>query len=120
VTLGQLDPGVVDSLYSKVGFPRQGSSATLMGRSWFLQSGAQTGHRFVAAYNGDSVQRTQAAAPADPKTTTTEVYGFTTTISSGSTQPGKVNRIAQRLVTCISHAKGDVNKIVVCQRKYVP
>jgi hypothetical protein len=48
------------------------------------------------------------------------VYRFTTTISSGSTQPGKVNRIAQRLVTCISHAQGDVNKIVVCQRKYVP
>jgi len=141
VTLGQLDPGVVDSLYSKVGFPRQGSSATLTGRSWFLQSGAQTGQRFVAAYNGDSVQRTQAAAPPDPKAasipssaqqttspassnapkaTTTEVYGFTTTISSGSTQLGKVNRIAQRLVTCISHAQGDVNKIVVCQRKYVP
>ena len=70
LTLGQVDPGVVDSLYSKVGFPRQGSSATLTGRSWFLQSGAQTGHRFVAAYNGNSVQRTQTAAPPDPKTTT--------------------------------------------------
>ena len=37
LTLGQVDPGVVDSLYRKVGFPRQGSSATLTGRSWFLR-----------------------------------------------------------------------------------
>ena len=130
----------MDRLYGKVGFPRQGSSATLTGRSWFLQSGAQPEHRFVAAYNGDSVQRTQAAAAPDPKTasvssstqttaptssngsrtTLTEVYGFTTTISSGSTKPGKVSRTAQRLVTCISHAQGDVSKIVVCQRKFVP
>lgn len=140
LTLAHLDAGVVDRLYGKVGFPHQGSSATLTGRSWFLQSGAQPEHRFVAAYNGDSVQRTQAAAAPDPKTasvpsptqttpppssngsktTLTEVYGFTTTISSGSTKPGKLSRTAQRLVTCISHAQGDVNKIVVCQRKYVP
>lgn len=32
LTLRQLDAGVVDRLYSKVGFPRQGSSATLTGR----------------------------------------------------------------------------------------
>ena len=121
VTLGQLDPGVVDALYRKVGFPRQGSSATLTGRSWFLESGAHTGHRFVAAYNGDSVQRTElAAAPAASEKTTTKVYSFNTTVSSGSTETGKVRRTAQRLVTCISHAQGDVNKIVVCQRKYVP
>jgi hypothetical protein len=31
-----------------------------------------------------------------------------------------VSRTAQRLVTCISHAQGDVSKIIVCQRKYVP
>ena len=67
LTLAQLDPGVVDRLYGKVGFPHQGSSATLTGRSWFLQSGAQPEHRFVAAYNGDSVQRTQAAAAPDPE-----------------------------------------------------
>ena len=140
LTLGQVDPGVVDRLYSKVGFPRQGSSATLTGRSWFLESGAQTGHRFIAAYNGDTVQRTQADAPPDPKNatiassahattptpsnaskaTTTTVYSFTTTISSGSTKPGKVTRTTQRLVTCIAHAQGDVNKIAACQRKFVP
>ena len=70
LTLRQLDPGVVDRLYSKVGFPRVGSSATLTGRSWFLASGAQPEHRFVAAYSGAGVQRTQAAAPPDPKTAT--------------------------------------------------
>ena len=107
VTLGQVDPGVVDSLYGKVGFPRQGSSATLTGRSWFLESGAHPEHRFVAAYSGGELQRTQAAAPPDPNTatipastqartpplsngskaTSRTVYSFTTTISSGSTKP---------------------------------
>jgi hypothetical protein len=140
LTLAQVDPDVGDRLYSKVGFPHQGSSATLTGRSWFLESGAHTEHRYVAQYDGDSVQRTQAAAAPDPKTasvpaptqttapassngskaTTRTVYSFTTTISSGSTKSGKANGTAQRLVTCISHAQGDVNKIVVCQRKYVP
>lgn len=127
LTLGQVDPGVVDRLYSKVGFPRQGSGATLTGRSWFLESGAQPEHRFVAAYNGGALQRTQAAAPPDPKTatvpptraTTTTVYSFTATISSGS-KPGKANSTTQRLVACIARARGDVNKIAVCQRKFVP
>ena len=119
VTLGQIDPGVVDSLYSKVGFPRQGSGATLTGRSWFLQSGAQPEHRFTAAYSGGGLQRTEAAAPPDPntatipssrqartptssngpKTTSRTVYSFTTTISSGSTKPGKLNGTTQRLMT---------------------
>ncbi len=139
LTLGQLDPGVVDRLYSKIGFPRQGSGATLTGRSWFLESGAQPEHRFLAAYNGGALQRTQAAAPPDPKTatihpstqvraptssngsnaTTTTVYSFTTTISSGS-KPGKANSTTQRLVACIARARGDLNKIAVCQRKFVP
>ena len=57
LTLGQVDPGVVDSLYHRVGFPRQGSSATLTGRSWFLQSGAQPEHRFVAAYSGGGLNQ---------------------------------------------------------------
>jgi hypothetical protein len=138
LTLAQVDPGVVDRLYGKVGFPHQGSSATLTGRAWFLQSGAHPEHRYVAAYSGDSVQRTQAAAAPDPKTgsiptstqttappsstgsrpTTTTVYSFTTTV--GSAKAGKVSKTAQRLVTCISRAQGDVNKIVVCQRKFVP
>ena len=55
LTLGRVDPGVVDALYGKVGFPRQGSSATLTGRSWLLQSGARPDHQFVAAYDGGAV-----------------------------------------------------------------
>ena len=55
LTLRQVDPGVMDALYGKVGFPRQGSSATLTGRSWLLQSGAEPDHRFVAAYDGGAV-----------------------------------------------------------------
>jgi hypothetical protein len=140
LTLGQIDPSAVDSLYSKVGFSRQGSGATLTGRSWFLASGAHPEHRYVAAYNGTEVQRTQAVGPPDPNTatvpssrqaasptssngskaTTTTVYRFTTTFSAGSTKPGKFSKTAQRLVTCIANAQGDVNKIAVCQRKFVP
>jgi hypothetical protein len=102
LTLGQIEPSVVESLYSKVGFPRQGSSATLTGRSWFLESGAHPQHRFVAAYDGHGVQRTQLAAAPDPASTptqatpvtsshgsTTTVYSLTTTITFGSTKPGK-------------------------------
>jgi hypothetical protein len=140
LTPGQIDPGVVDSLYSRVGFPRQRSSATLTDRSWFLESGAQPEHRFLAAYSGGGLQRSQAAAPPDPKTatappstqaatprssngskpTTTTVYSFTTTISFGSAKPRKLNRSTQRLVISIAHAHGDVNKIAMCQRKFVP
>jgi hypothetical protein len=140
LTLGEVDPGVVDKLYSNVGFPKQGSSATLTGRSWFLESGAHPDHQYVAAYNGAGVQRAQTASPPDPNTaaptsstqpatptssnaskaTTTTVYSITTTISSGSTKPGKLNRTTQRLVTCIAHARSDVNKIAICQRKFVP
>jgi hypothetical protein len=134
VTLGQIDPNVVGGLYSKVGFPRQGSSATLTGRSWFLESGAQPEHRFLAAYDGNGVQRTQSAAPPDPniapapttpstvasRSNTTTTYSFTTTITSGATKPGKLSRATQRLTTCITRAQGDVNKIVVCERKFVP
>jgi hypothetical protein len=64
--LGQIDPGVVDRLYGEVGFPSQGSSATLTGRSWFLESGADPDHRFVAAYSGGELRPTQAAAPPEP------------------------------------------------------
>jgi hypothetical protein len=140
LTLGQVAPGVVDTLYGKVGFPRQGSSATLTGRSWFLQSGAQPEHRFVAAYDGSGLQRTRAPAPPDPssaviassaqattptsstgtKATTTHVYRFTTTISSGPTKPGKLNRITRHLMTCIARAEGNVDTIAACQRKFVP
>lgn len=42
-----------------------------------------------------------------------------TTISSGATKSGKLDGATQRLVTCIAHARGAVNKIVVCQRKFV-
>ncbi|MFT3863780.1 MAG: hypothetical protein QM729_05860 [Solirubrobacterales bacterium] len=61
LTLGQLDPGVVEGLYSKVGFPRQGSSATLTGRSWLLQYGADPDHRYVAVYDGSGLRPTQAS-----------------------------------------------------------
>jgi hypothetical protein len=140
LTLDQVDPGIVDRLYGEVGFPRQGSSATLNGRSWFLESGEQPEHQFVAAYNGSAVRRTQAAAPPDlqtatipssthvtapppsnaSKATTTTVYSFTTTISSGSTKPGKLDGTTRRLVVCIAQARGDASKIVVCQSRFVP
>jgi hypothetical protein len=139
LTLGQIDPSVVGKLYDKVGFPRQGSSATLTGRSWFLESGASPDHQYVAAYDGRGLASAQSSAPPDPnapatspavsaapsgsstssKASTTAVFHFTTTISSRPTSPRKLHA-AQRLVACIEHAQGDVNKIAACQRRFVP
>lgn len=138
LTLGQLDSGVVDGLYRQVGFPRQGSSATLTGRSWFLESGAEPEHRFLASYDGRGLQRTdavtpsapgslQATTPARPSTasspsasSTTHSYRFTTTISSGSPKPNKLDRDTRRLLNCITSAQGDLDKIAACQRKFTP
>ena len=104
--LGQIDPGVVDRLYGKVGFPRQGSSATLTGRSWFLESGVSPDHQHVAGYDGSGLSPARSAAPPDPNSPTpasapasprkrpsgsnactTTVLHFTTTISSGQANP---------------------------------
>ena len=136
--LGQIDPGVVDRLYGKVGFPRQGSSATLTGRSWFLESGVSPDHQYVAGYDGSGLRPARSAAPPDPNTptstsapaappkrssgsnaSTTTVLHFTTTISSGPATPRGVDS-ARRLLTCIEHALGDVSKIVACQSRFAP
>ena len=135
--LGQIDPTVVDRLYGKVGFPRQGSSATLTGRSWFLQSGVRPDDSYLAAYNGSEVHLAKSATAPDPnsasasatvpatpptrrsRTGTTSTYSFTTTISSGPANPRKLHR-TERLLACIEHAQGDVNKIATCQQRFVP
>ena len=136
--LGQIDPGVVDRLYGKVGFPRQASSATLTGHSWFLESGVSPDHQYVAAYDGSALRRARSAVPPDPNTpastsapatppkrpngstaSTTTVLRFTTTISSGRATPRGVDH-ARRLLTCIEHARGDVTKIVACQSRFAP
>ena len=136
LTLGQIDPSVVDKLYDKVGFPRNGSSATLTGRSWFVESGASPDHQYVAAYDGSGLRAAHSPAPPNPNlpttsapvsatssttstASTTTVFSFSTTISSRPTRPHKLHT-AQRLVTCIEHAQGDVSKIAACQRRFVP
>lgn len=139
VTLGQIHPTVVDTLFGKLGFPRQGSSATLTRRSWLLQSGVRPGDPYVAAYDGSGLRRTSSVAPPNPSATTksgparaappassgqstastTTVYSFSTTISSGPARPRRLES-TRRLLTCIEHAQGDPNKIVACQRRFVP
>jgi hypothetical protein len=136
LTLGQIDPSVVDKLYDKVGFPRNGSSATLTGRSWFLESGARPDHQYLAAYDGSGLRTAQSPAPPNPnapgtsptvaatpsttsKASTTTVFSFSTTISSHPTSPHRLHT-AQRLAACIEHAQGDVSKIAACQRRFVP
>ena len=136
LTLGQINPGVVDTLYGKLSFPRQGSSATLTGRSWFLQSGVRPGDPYVAAYDGSALRPAHSVAPPSPngtvtsvstpatssgpsKASTTTVFSFTTTISSGLTSPRRLKK-TQRLETCIEHARSDVNRIVACQRRFAP
>jgi hypothetical protein len=136
--LGQIDPGVVDRLYGKVGFPRQGSSATLTGDLWFLESGVSPDHQYVAGYDGSGLRRARSGVQPDPNipastsppaappkrpigsnASTTTVLNFTTTISSGRATPRGVDS-ARRLLTCIEHARGDVSKIVACQRRFAP
>ena len=71
VTLGQVDPGVVDGLYGKVGFPRQGiernPDRALMVPAIRRPTRASVRRGITAAAG---FKRTQAAAPPDPDTAT--------------------------------------------------
>lgn len=139
LTLREIDPSVVDRLYGRVAFPRRGSSATLTGRSWLLESGARPDDQYVAAYDGSGLHIARSAAPSIPNgastphpapatpssssgrstASTTTVLRFTTTISSRPTDHRRLNS-ARRLVAWIAHARGDMTMIAACQRRFVP
>jgi len=94
VTLSQLAPGVVESMYREVNFPSQGSSATLSGETWLLQSGARPFDRYEARYDGTDLHQTQSkasvfapkpsavATPPRPAVTTSGVTTLSVTVTS--------------------------------------
>jgi hypothetical protein len=128
VTLGQVDPGVADSLLSRVGFSRGDSSATLNGAQWTLES--YQGTDYVAAYDGTGVHQLNAAAAASApgtgtctvaQTRTQTVPATTTTVSSFSTTFTVTrNPKASKLLHCIVNAQGDVTKVLKCQQRFPP
>lgn len=109
VRLGQISSGIVDKLFLEVGFPSNGSSATLHGDTWTLESGARPFDRYEARYDGTGLHQTQSQATV-----------FAPQPTKTSTPPAGLTGKAGKLLACIRHAHTDVNKIVVCQRRFRP
>jgi hypothetical protein len=60
VTLSKFEPGVVDDLYRKVGFPSSSSSATFSDGHWLLQTGSRPFDKYEARYDGSGLRQTQS------------------------------------------------------------
>jgi hypothetical protein len=132
VTLGQIDPGVVDRLLHKVGFSPGDTSVILSGRSWVLDTYKGTSDDYVASFDGSGVHRAQLSGPtgtgpqsaATSSATTTATATATQTVSSATTfsTTFKVtgNPKASKLLRCIVNAQGDVTKILKCQERFPP
>jgi len=133
VTLGELAPGVVDALYHRVNFPNQGSSATLTGETWVLQSGARAFDQYEARYDGTRLLQTQSKStvfeskPPSRTTAHTATHSKAITRSSitvtsgGDAESGAVLRQKlSRLLACVQGAQGDGSRITACQQRYAP
>jgi hypothetical protein len=121
VTLGSLSPGIVDSLFGRVGFPHDGSSASLTGRTWLLQSGARPFDKYAALFDVRRLRQTsskatvfgaQSSAPSPAPTTTAQTSTTIKITASGAK--------ANRLLTCVQHAHGDVTKMQACAARFAP
>jgi hypothetical protein len=118
VRLGEIAPGVVDKLLARVGFPHQGSSATLTGDTWTLESGARPFDKYQARYDGTGLRQTQtqatvfgsgASSGAPPRSSTSQSSPHT-----------RLERTTGKLLACIQRAHQDVNKLAVCQQRFAP
>jgi hypothetical protein len=130
LTLGQIPRNVVDGLYQRVGFPRNGSGAMLEGRLWLLGSGVRPLDQYVADYDGSGLHlaksdtdplgtATATPAPSQPppvSAKTTTVYSYSTTIGSSGSGETKATK---RLLACIERARGDIKKIAACQQRFL-
>jgi hypothetical protein len=110
VRLGDLNASVIDDLFKKVGFPHDGSSATLTGTTWLLQSGAHPFDKYVARYDGTGVHQTQSQA---------DVFGQSGAPPQPQSQSGSAPPV-NKLIGCIQDAHGDVTKITACQQRFGP
>ncbi len=123
VTLGQIDPGVVDRLLHKVGFSRDDSSVILSGSSWVLETYKGPSDDYVAAFDGSGVHHAGATTQITAATTTTTqtVPAGASNVSSFSTTFTVThNPKASKLLRCMVNAQGDVNKILKCQQRFPP
>jgi hypothetical protein len=124
LTLGQLAAGVVENLYHRVNFPSQGSSATLTGETWSIQSGVRPFDKYEARYDGTGLHQTQSKATvfgrspsgqtktqASTQSNVATSSSITVTSSGGVTSSAAQRKKLNRLVACIQRAKGDVSKI---------
>jgi hypothetical protein len=130
VTLGQIDPGVVDRLLHKVGFSPGDTSVILSGRSWVLDTYKGTSDDYVASFDGSGVHRAQLSGPtgtgpqsaatssATTTATATQTVSSATTFSTTFKVTG--NPKASKLLRCIVNAQGDVTKILKCQERFPP
>jgi hypothetical protein len=96
VTLGDLDQDVVVQMWEEVGFPTEGSTASLTGDQWVLSSGARPSDRYLANADGTGIRK---AKEKD--------------IFAGSTKDRA--RSAQSLAKCIQEAGSDIAAIQRCK-----
>ena len=130
VTLGQIDPGVVDRLLHRVGFSADDSSVILSGRSWVLETYKGPSDGYVASFDGSGVHRAQLSGPTGtvaqsaPTATPSAASTATQTVSSATTFSttfkATSNPKASKLLHCIVNAQGDVTKILKCQERFPP
>ena len=132
VTLGQIDPGVVDRLLHKVGFSRGDSSVILSGHSWVVENYQGPSNAYVAAVDGTDVRHLNAAtgsggttqtAPAATSNATSTAITTQTVSSAASfstTFTVTLHPKASKLLHCIGDAQGNVNKILECQQRFPP
>ena len=129
VTLGQIDPGVVDRLLHKVGFSRNDSSVVLSGASWVLETYTGPSDDYVASFDGSGVHHPNpattattatAATAATTATTQTAPAGASNVSTFSTTFTVTKNPRASKLLRCIVNAQGDVNKVLKCQQRFPP
>ena len=132
VTLGQIEPGVVDRLLRKVGFARHDSSAVFSGASWLLETYKGPSDDYVASFDGSGVHHGAPATTATKATTATTATTATATttqaVPAGASNVSTFsttftvteNPRASKLLRCIVNAQGDVNKVLRCQQRFPP
>jgi hypothetical protein len=120
VTLGQIEPGVVDALLHKVGFARHDSSAILSGASWLLETYKGPSDDYVASFDGSGVHHGNPATTAAATTTQAVPAGASNVSTFSTTFTVTKSPRASKLLRCMVNAQGDVNKVLKCQQRFPP
>jgi hypothetical protein len=111
VTIGQLDPDVVDRLWDQASFPHGGSTAILQGSTWTIGSGARPFDKYSANFDGSGFHQTQSQS---------DVFGGGPTTSAPAPTPAPMGvppataKRAAAIGACLRRAHGDPAKIQTC------